>query len=74
MIAVDTYENAETSVRKISAQVGVNKNIVGIIIHQQLLSKCHIQKVQALTNPDVKEDQLSADSFSACAPSTKILT
>lgn len=45
-------ENAETSVRRVSAQVEINKNVVWRTLHQQILYPYHIQRVQALTNSD----------------------
>lgn len=56
-------ENPETSVRRISTQVGVSSNLVWRTLHEQLLYPYHIQRVQALTAPDYQARRTFCEWF-----------
>lgn len=45
-------QNPETSLRRISAEVGISNPLVWRILHEQQLQPYHVQRVQALNPPD----------------------
>lgn len=51
-ILLSVEQNPETSVRRISAQVGISAPLVWKTLHEQLLYPYHIQRVQSLQQPD----------------------